>query len=51
MYVYHGIRADNDNEVKRARVRAREYLLAALKRTARMSCPVEKQIGSSVSFV
>ena len=33
--------ADNDNEVER--VRAREYLLAALKRAAQMSCPRNKQ--------
>lgn len=42
-------RADNDNEIER--VRAREYPLAALKRAARMSCAVEKQIGGSVPFV
>lgn len=40
------LRADNDNKVQC--VHAREYLLAVLKRAARMSCPVEKQIGSSV---
>lgn len=43
------LRADNDNKGKRVFVR--EYLLAALKRAARMSCLVEKQIGGSVRFV